>query len=58
MRSATCSAGGPAQFLSTNECWLLPMHKNKDWLALGDDFRTLPIGQIVADIPQFDAFGV
>ena len=22
------------------------------WRALGDDFRTLPISQIVADIPQ------
>ncbi len=31
------------------------------WLALEDDFRTFPIGQIVADIPdipQFDALSV
>jgi integrase len=32
--------------------------QRRSWLALEDDFRTLPIGQIVANIPQFDAFRV
>ena len=28
------------------------------WWALGDDFRTLPINQIVAGIPQFREFAL
>lgn len=35
-----------------------PEIKGDEWLALEDDYRTLPIGQIVADIPRFDAFRV
>ena len=30
--------------------------KREGWLALEDDFRTLGIRQIVAEIPQFDEF--
>jgi hypothetical protein len=30
--------------------------RNKEWLALEDDFRTLGISQIVAELPLFNRF--
>jgi hypothetical protein len=27
--------------------------KKEEWLTLEDDFRTLALGQIVAELPQF-----
>jgi len=30
----------------------------KSWWALGDDFRTLPLAQMVANFPNFNEFAL
>ena len=48
------SLGGFASgFLGMSGMHVLLLQLAEEWRALGDDFRTLPMSQIVADIPHF-----